>query len=291
MKQKQSQRVVVNINTPKPKRKKRAKKSAKKKIQPIQPPIYSPMPQSTIRYYDNPIPQRNITFNPPVMEAPKILGVQPETEYEQPVSVARKQIKVKTPQPETEHVLLRYEEPVLFGGQDALSARDVIEEQGNVPAREQPAEEPQFLPERPKPELTIQFLPEQKRKISPLEATQELPPPKEISPLEATQLTFTPAQQAEEPEEDQLQKVRKLREPEAEWYKKVKKEFERANKAQKEYDLQKLGLTEKEAKTAYKDRRRIYIDSIGTDTTGFSYVEPPKPNMEASGGGISFVKL
>lgn len=264
MKQKQSQRVVVNIHAPpKPKRKRRAKKTPKRQParQPTRPQ-YMPMPQSTIRYYDNPLPQRQITITPPPAERPRILqGIQAETEYEQPVSVARKPIKVKTPQPETEHVLLREEEPVSLGGEEAPSARDVIEEQGNVPAREQPAEKP-------------------KRKISPLEATQELP---------TTQLTFTPAQPAEEPQENDIEKPKKERTTEPEWYKKVKKDFERANKAQKEYDIRQLGLIESEAQTAYKQRRRNYIDSIGTDTSGFTYVEAPSPNIEASGGGFSFV--
>ena len=132
MKQKQSQKVVVNINQAKAKRKRKAKKSAKKKTS-IQPPFYSPMPQSTIRYYDNSIPQRQFTISPPQAEAPKILkNIIPETEQAIPIVAERKPIKVKTPEPESEHVLLREEPVIELGGGEAPSARDVIEEERPV---------------------------------------------------------------------------------------------------------------------------------------------------------------
>jgi hypothetical protein len=135
MKQKQKQSVVVNINQPaKPRRRKRAKKSAKKKPQLQAPaPAYIPMPQSVIRYYDNTIPPRNVEIKPaPVAKAdiPKILqGVSAETEYVAPEVVARKPIAVSTPEPETENVLLREEAPVEIGGEEAPSARDVVEDE------------------------------------------------------------------------------------------------------------------------------------------------------------------
>jgi len=106
------------------------------------------MPQSVIRYYDNTIPQRNVEIKPaPVAKAdiPKILqGVSAETEYVAPEVVARKPIAVSTPEPETENVLLREEEPVEIGGEEAPSARDVVED------------ERQFTPiEPPEPDLVI----------------------------------------------------------------------------------------------------------------------------------------
>jgi hypothetical protein len=265
MKQKQSQKVIVNINQAKAKRRKRAKKSAKKKSTPLQAPFYSPMPQPVIRYYDNTIPQRNITFNPPVVEQPKILqGVQAETEHAQPIRALRKPIKILSPLPETEHDLLRDLEPVTLGGEEAPSARDIIEEQPEAPV-EEPIEKQKK---------------KEKRVIEP-----------EYEPT-FTQPKFTPIiepQQAKE--EDQLQKARKQREPEASWYKKVKADFKRANERQRRFDMSEDGggLDKKEADRLFERRRNNYIASMGQDTAGFSFTTPPTPNAELSGGGFSFV--
>lgn len=162
MKQKQIQRVVVNVNQPaKPKRRRRAKKSARKNAKAqTQAPVYIPMPQSVIRYYDNTIPQRNIEIKPSAVEQPKILkGLFPETEYVAPVQAERKPIAVPTPNPETEHVLLRQEAPVEeLVGEEAPSARDVVEDEPQPPV-EPPAEERPDgitieLLDRPSPETT-----------------------------------------------------------------------------------------------------------------------------------------
>ena len=163
MKQKQSQHVIVNVNQPaKPKRKRRAKKSTKNKKQLQQvsrSPIFIPMPQSVIRYYDNTIPQRNIEIKPPVVEIPKIIkGLNAETEYEAPAVVAREPIVVPTPNPETEHVLLAPQEVVQLGEEQAPSARDVIEEE-----QQQVIQAPPEIPIEPPPEEIIrepQFTPE-----------------------------------------------------------------------------------------------------------------------------------
>jgi hypothetical protein len=266
MKQKQSQKVIVNINQAKAKRRKRAKKSAKKKSTPLQAPFYSPMPQPVIRYYDNTIPQRNITFNPPVVEQPKILqGVQAETEHAQPIRALRKPIKILSPLPETEHDLLRDLEPVTLGGEEAPSARDIIEEQPEAPV-EAPVEAP--IEKQKKKE---------KRVIEP-----------EYEPT-FTQPKFAPIIEPQQAEEDQLQKARKQREPEASWYKKVKADFKRANEKQRRFDMSEEGggLDKKEADRLFERRRNNYIASLGADTTGFTYVTPP--NAELSGGGFSFV--
>lgn len=161
MKQKQIQRVVVNVNQPaKPKRKRRAKKSAKKSKAQTQAPVFIPMPQSVIRYYDNTIPQRNIEIRPPSVEQPKILkGLIPETEYEAPVLAERKPLAVPTPNPETENVLLRQETPVEeLSGLEAQSARDVIEEGSPAPVEPPPEERPDGITieliDRPPPETT-----------------------------------------------------------------------------------------------------------------------------------------
>jgi hypothetical protein len=160
MKQKQIQRVVVNVNQPaKPKRRRRAKKSAKKPKAQTQAPVFIPMPQSVIRYYDNTIPQRNIEIKPPLAETPKILkGLIPETEFEAPVIAERKPIAVPTPNPETEHVLLREEAPVEFAGEEAPSARVVVEEEPQAPVEPPPEERPDGITieliDRPPPETT-----------------------------------------------------------------------------------------------------------------------------------------
>ena len=264
MKQKQSQKVIVNINQAKAKRKRKAKKSAKKKTS-IQPPFYSPMPQPVIRYYDNQLPQRNITFQPTQVKAPEIIrGLAPETEYAQPIRAERKPIKVPTPLPETEHVLLREEEPVSLGGEEAPSARDVIEEQPAEP----PTEPPEEKPKRKRKE---------KREVAP-----------EFEPT-FTQPKFAPVLEPVAPPVDELQKERKQREPEPPWYKEVKKDFRRANDEEKQYDIEQVGLTEAEAGRRYDTRRRNYIQSSGQDTGRFSYATPPTPQLEASGGGFSFV--
>lgn len=291
MKQKQSQRVVVNINQAfKAKRKRRAKKAKARTQLPTQPTVYIPMPQSVIRYYDNTIPQRSITFNPPVLEQPKILqGVQADTEYAQPVRAERKPIKVPTPLPETESVLLREEPVVGFGGDEAPSAREVIEEQ---PAPEQPAE----APEEEKPKR------KKKEKLAPREVADEFKPTFTqqtstafpLPPLSPAKFppTLEPIR-AEEPEPDELQKDRgsKTRKPRAvdpPWYKEVKKDFAKANEEERQYDLRE-NLTESMAGRRYDKRRSNYIQSIGQDTAGFRYATPPVPKVEASGGGFSFV--
>jgi len=278
MKQKQSQKVIVNINQAKAKRRKRAKKAKARTQLPTQP-FYSPMPQPVIRYYDNQLPQRNITYQPAPVQAPKILsGLIPETEYAQPIRAERKPIKVPTPLAETEHVLLREEEPVSFGGEEAPSARDVIEEQGNAPARlegEQPA------PEQPAEEQLQKKKKKEKREI-PAEFVPTFTLPFPLPPSEPPYYA-----QAEEP--DELQKERKPRAVDPPWYKTVKAEFRRANEQQKQYDIDETKLTESEAKRAFDRRKKNYIASIGQNTSGFSYVTPPVPVIEASGGGFSFV--
>jgi len=161
-KQKQIQRVVVNVNQPaKPKRRRRAKKSARKnpKAQ-TQAPVYIPMPQSVIRYYDNTIPQRNIEIKPPAVETPKILkGLLPETENEAPVLAERKPIAVPTPNTDDEHVLLRQEAPVEeLIGEEAPSARVIVEEEPQAPVEPPPEERPDGMTieliDRPPPETT-----------------------------------------------------------------------------------------------------------------------------------------
>lgn len=269
MRQKQSQRVVVNINQAiKGKRKKRPKKTKARTQLPTIPPFYSPMPQSVIRYYDNPIPQRNITFNPPLVEQPKILGVPAETEYAQPVRTERKPVKVSTPLPETEHVLLREEEPVLLGGEETPTARDVIEEQST------PEEKQKKKKKKETRELPEEFRPTFTQAIEPF----PLPP------------KFAPVLQ---PVENELEKgaeerkPRKPREPEEQWFKAVKKEFNKANEDERLYEIDEIKLTPTEAKRRYDRRRTDYIQSIGQNVAGFSFATPPVPK-EAS-GEFSFV--
>jgi hypothetical protein len=274
MKQKQSQRVVVNINQAiKAKRKRRAKKAKARTQQPTQPPLFSPMPQSVIRYYDNTIPQRNITFNPPLVEQPKILGVA-ETEYAQPVRVERKPIKVPTPLPETEHVLLREEESVPLGGEEAPTARDVIEEQL---AEEQPIEK------KKKKKKEAREVPEEFRPTF-TQAVEPFPVPPKFAPV------LEPVAQENELEKGAEERnPRKTREPEQPWYKAVKKDFKQANEEERQYDIDDLKLTPAEAKRRYDRRRTNYIQSLGQDIGGFSFATAPVPNVEASGGGFSFV--
>jgi hypothetical protein len=181
MKQKQKQSVVVNINQPaKPRRRKRAKKK-----QPTHAPAYIPMPQSVIRYYDNTIPPRNVEIKPaPVAKAdiPKILqGVNAETEYVAPKVVARKPIAVPTPEPETENVLLREEAPVEIGGEEAPSARDVIEDERQFTPIE-PFPQPPTAPEQsalapaPIPSSALALLDERPRAREGSDRPDERPP-------------------------------------------------------------------------------------------------------------------
>jgi hypothetical protein len=124
MKQKQSQRVVVNIGAvPKQKRKRRApkKKAAK-------PPVYAPMPQPVMRYYDNPLPARQIEIRPPAIEAPKIIPkALPDTEHPAPLPLApRVPLAVPANLADTEHLIvplgpaepptLFEEEPLVYAG-------------------------------------------------------------------------------------------------------------------------------------------------------------------------------
>ena len=325
------------------------------------------MPQSTIRYYDNPLPQRQITITPPPAERPKILqGIQSETEYAQPVLSARKPIKVNTPQPETENVLLRDEEPVPLGGEEPPSAIDVIEEQGNVPAQEQPVEEPPVEPQpsilselSPQPSILSEPAPppsilsepfplpptprampieewggEENRPISfQIEerkgALRTLPPlssarllseeeegtggigivPSGVSvmelfkrgrPPEMRPPSEPPTERLESPkqaeEQDQIQKIRK---PEPEWYKLVKRDFNDFNLQQAKIDKEEKHLTASEVKNDLKYRTKAYKETgqlVGFDIPipqelaqaplkrGFSEI-----GKKALGGGYSFV--
>lgn len=158
MKQKQKQyvkqSVVVNIGKRVPLKEKKAKEPVKKKSKKPKKSRYVNIikPITTLKPYEpriapivntiTPLPTNYVTVYPSPAPAPLVIRALPDTEHPPPLPIApRTPVRVPTNLPDTEHALLRDEEPVSLGGVDRQS--ELFQEAAGV----EPVEsEVQFVP-------------------------------------------------------------------------------------------------------------------------------------------------